>query len=107
MQGLSALPGISRSGFTVSALLLRGYQEEQALKISFMMSVPAIFGVQILLKLGGAFEFDGVTALAGVASATVMGWLTLGALMKLARRLPFWAFALGLGVLSLVAAFLN
>lgn len=107
VQGLSVLPGISRSGFTISALLMRGYQEAEALKISFIMSIPVVLGAQILLELGGALTFDGSAALAGVVASAIVGWLMLDALMRLARRLPFWAFAIGLGLLSLVAALIQ
>lgn len=104
VQGLAALPGLSRSGFTVAALLLRGYGEAEALKISFIMSIPVIAGVQILLELQGTLRFDWAAALAGVLASAIVGWATIAVLIKLARRLPFWAFAVALGVLSLTAA---
>ncbi len=107
MQGLSALPGLSRSGLTISALLLRGYQETEALRISFIMSIPVILGAQVLLELRSALLFDWAASLAGLGSALIVGWLTIAALMRLARQLPFWAFAIALGLLSLVAALLG
>jgi len=108
MQGLAALPGLSRSGLTIATLLLRGYEETEALKISFLMSIPVIFGAQFLLKLlefsGEGPGFGWSLALGGVVSSALVGWLTIAALMEAARRLPFWAFAAGLGLLSLIAA---
>lgn len=115
VQGLAALPGLSRSGLTISTLLLRGFRETEALRLSFLMSIPVIFAAQFLLKLlellrsAGGEPLAGVGSLAsgvGVISAAVIGWLTISALIALARRLPFWAFAIGLGVLSVTIAFI-
>lgn len=109
-QGLAAMPGLSRSGLTIAALLLRGYEETAALRISFIMSIPVIFGAQFLLELLALADATGEAsvgwhaALAGVFSAAIVGWLTIAALMRLALRLPFWAFAIALGALSLIAA---
>ena len=47
-QAIAILPGISRSGSTISAGLFRGIQKEQALKFSFLMAIPLIFGAGIL-----------------------------------------------------------
>ncbi|MCH7662380.1 MAG: undecaprenyl-diphosphate phosphatase, partial [Chloroflexi bacterium] len=52
-QGLAALPGLSRSGLTISTLLFRGYDDKDALKISFLMSIPAVFGVVVFLLFKG------------------------------------------------------
>lgn len=51
-QALAIFPGISRSGATISAGLLRGIELRDAMKFSFLMSIPAIFGASIL-ELGG------------------------------------------------------
>ncbi len=48
-QVLSLFPGISRSGATISSGLLFGLREEQAVKFSFLMSIPIIFGANILV----------------------------------------------------------
>ena len=42
----------------------------------------------------------------GLTSSAVVGWLTIAGLVKIARKLPFWAFAVSLGVLSLLVAVL-
>jgi undecaprenyl-diphosphatase len=114
-QGLAALPGLSRSGLTISTLLLRGLRETDALRLSFLMSIPVIFAAQFLLKLlemlrsaeGESLLSVGVLAGGiGLLSAALVGWLTISALMTLAHRLPFWAFAIALGTLGLLAALL-
>jgi undecaprenyl-diphosphatase len=47
-QALAILPGISRSGSTISSGLLRGLNEKSAMKFSFLMSIPVIFGAGIV-----------------------------------------------------------
>lgn len=47
-QAIAILPGISRSGATISGGLIRGVDKEQALKFSFLMAIPLIFGASIL-----------------------------------------------------------
>jgi len=99
-----------RSGLTISTLLLRGFSETEAIRISFLMSIPVIFGAQVLLQLielrNESIIFKWDLALLGMAAAAVVGWLTIAALVKIARVLPFWAFAIALGIVSLIAAFL-
>lgn len=104
MQGLAVLPGVSRSGFTVAALLFRRFDETEALRLSFLMSIPVIAGAQVLVELGGFVDLDWTTALVGTATSMLVGWGTIAALIRVARTLPFWAFAVGLGALSLLAA---
>ncbi len=114
LQGLAALPGFSRSGFTISGLLLRGFSETAALRLSFLMSIPVIAGAQVLLELFRLLRLDpqsaqalwGLEALLGLSASATLGWLTIATLMQLARRWPFWAFAVALGVLSLASALL-
>ena len=47
-QGIATLPGLSRSGTTITACLLAGYQRNFAVKYSFLMSIPAILGALVL-----------------------------------------------------------
>ena len=48
LQGISALPGISRSGITIAGLLKRGFAKEEAFVLSFLMAIPVILGAFIL-----------------------------------------------------------
>ncbi len=105
-QGFAALPGFSRSGLTVTTLLLRGFREVDAIRISFFMSIPAVFGSQILLKIleetGEIAPPEPTMAVVGLLASGVVGWLTMAGLIKLVRKLPFWAVAIGLGLISLM-----
>ena len=104
MQGLAVLPGVSRSGFTVAALLFRRVEETEALRLSFLMSIPVIAGAQVLVELGGYVEMAWTPALVGTLASALVGWATIAGLIRVARTLPFWAVAVGLGALSLIAA---
>lgn len=102
VQALSVIPGLSRSGLTVSTLLLRGYEAGQAMRLSFLMSIPLVLGAEIGLNLVGGASFN-LVSLGGIIAAFLFGVLTIGALLKLAKRIQFWKFCIFLGLLSLAA----
>jgi undecaprenyl-diphosphatase len=103
LQGLAILPGVSRSGVTAGALLIRGHDGSEAFRLSFLLSIPASFGAGLLVVLDVGLPTVSPTA-AGVALATsaVVGYATIGLLLGLVRRVSFWAVATGLGVLAIV-----
>jgi undecaprenyl-diphosphatase len=103
LQGFSVFPGISRSGITVSALLLRNYDARSALKLSFLLSIPTVLLAEVGLAVLGKIAIDAYSLLAMVI-AFVFGLLTINALMKIAGEINFGNFCVFLGVLSLGAA---
>ena len=102
VQGFAALPGLSRSGLTVAALLLRGYGEAQALRLSFLMSLPIVLGGNILLNINKISV--SLASVVGLLCSFVFGLVTIGVLLRIARKIQFGYFALGFGVLMLIAA---
>lgn len=106
-QGLAALPGLSRSGLTISTLLFRGYDDKDALKISFLMSIPAVFGVVVFLLFKGGESLFNPYVLVALFFAFLFGILTIKLLMNLAARLPMWKFAIFLGVVTVLFSFLT
>lgn len=113
-QALGTLPGISRSGTTISAGLLRGFNRTFAVRFSFLMSMPAVLGANIL-TLKDAIEAGGVDLellpvyLVGMVTAAVVGWLAIRLVNLLASKGKFGAFAWYcwiVGGVSLVAGFL-
>jgi undecaprenyl-diphosphatase len=100
LQGFAALPGISRSGITTSALLLRGYSAKSALRLSFMMSVFAVAAAEMGLQVRGGFEIS-TEAIVSMVVAFAVGLVTIDLFLRLARRVRFWKFLLVLGGLSL------
>jgi undecaprenyl-diphosphatase len=104
LQGLAVLPGVSRSGVTTGALLLRGYEDTTAFRLSFLLSIPAAAGAATLVVLdtGGLPAIGTVPALVALATSAVVGHLTIDALLRLVERVPFWIVCLGLGALAVV-----
>ncbi len=103
-QGLAVIPGFSRSGFTLAALIFRGVGKEEALRISFLMSLPAVLGGNIILNTNvAAFTAD---SLIGLATAFVTGIASIHVLLKVAHRVNFSYFIIGFGLLTVLAAFI-
>jgi undecaprenyl-diphosphatase len=103
LQGLAILPGVSRSGTTVSALLLRGYDAAVSFRLSFLLSIPASLGAGLLIVLDdGLPDLPLAAALAALAVAAVVGYLTIDALLRVVERVAFWAVCVGLGALAIL-----
>ncbi len=100
-QGMAALPGLSRSGFTVATLLLRGFEKETALRLSFLMSIPIVLAGNVLLQVNDIrFSLSG---LAGLTAAFLSGLATIHILLLAARRLNFGIFLLIFGGLIILS----
>lgn len=107
LQGLAVLPGVSRSGTTVGALLLRGYAAPAAFRLSFLLSIPAALGAGVLVVAdAGVPAIAPTPAVVALAASAVVGYATIDALMRLARRVAFWGVCVGLGVLAVVGGLL-
>ncbi len=104
-QGLAGVPGLSRSGMTTAALLGQKFSLKDALKLSFLMSIPAIIGVEILLPIiklkGGAFVIT-LPLIAGSIAAGIMAFITISVLLKYAEKTDFFKATLGLGILTII-----
>ena len=107
MQGLGLLPGVSRSGSTISGGLLSGLDRKAAAKFSFMMSAPAVLG-SLLVEGKHALD-DGLFAhlelmptLVGVLVAAVSGYLAIRWMLKIIARVPLTWFALYMAVIGLI-----
>lgn len=97
-QGVATLPGLSRSGTTITACLISGYQRNFAVKYSFLMSIPAILGALVLelfdlseLKVTGA---DVACYAAGMLVAAVVGYICIKAMLVIVRKKKFTIFAI-------------
>ena len=87
----------------MSALLLSGHDGEDALELSFLLSIPAALGAGaiVLLDVGIPSVSPGAAVIALAVSA-VVGYLTVGALVALVRRVAFWGVWVGFGALAVV-----
>ena len=111
-QSLSLLPGVSRSGITITAALLLGYRREDSAEFSFLLSVPAITGAFVfgLKDLIGAGMSAGEAAavVSGFAAAAVSGFFAIKFLMSFLKKssfLPFVIYRGALGILILIMVF--
>ena len=101
-QGVSVLPGFSRSGLTVAALLGRGVEKREALVISFLMSVPASAAAALYAVLSDGFVLS-IEAVVAAAVAFVVGLATIRLMLELARRVNLGLFVVVVG-LAMIAA---
>lgn len=94
VQGMAILPGISRSGSTITTGLFLGLNRETSARYSFLLCIPAIVGAQILsLKdLGPGTSFDIIT-LAGAATAGLVGYCALAMLVFIVNKGRLHLFA--------------
>lgn len=88
VQGLAIIPGISRAGSTIAALLLRGVDGETAARFSFLLALPAVCGAA-LLSVG---DINHITPnatlpyLAGTLAALLTGLFSIHLLLDVIRR---------------------
>ncbi len=109
VQGLAVVPGISRSGATISAALYLGIDRELAGRFSFLLVIPAISGALLLGLEGETFRTDLPTAtiLLGSLAAAGVGYAALVVLLKMVRKGQMHRFAPYcwlVGIVSLAAA---
>jgi len=97
-QAVATCPGISRSGMTICSGMFRGFERKFAVRFSFLMSIPAVLGANILsivdaAKSGGIDLAQLPVYLVGVAAAAVSGYLCIRLLRMIADKGRFGWFA--------------
>ena len=102
-QGFGTLPGISRSGITISTGLLSGMKREVAGEFAFILSIPAILGALVLTS----FDYSGATesisflpVLVGSFVAAITGFFSLKMLLWLVNKARLWVFSIYLFCVS-------
>ena len=117
-QAVAVIPGISRSGATISAGMMLGLNRDFAVRYSFLLSLPAIVGANIL-ELKDALEAENFAEtvvpllpvyLVGVLVAAVVGYFAIRLVKSLADKGKFGKFAYycwAVGAVSLVAGILK
>ena len=114
VQGAATLPGLSRSGTTITAALLCGFDRKFAAKYSFIMSIPAVLGALILeLTEIGKETVTGSDVgcfILGMVIATVVGFFALKITMKMvvSKYFKYFSFyCFGIGVISIIIHFVK
>ncbi|GHV46837.1 undecaprenyl-diphosphatase 3 [Spirochaetia bacterium] len=119
LQGVAIIPGVSRSGATLSGALSRRLNRDFAARFSFLLSIPAILGALVLqvkdlldpaevegiVANAGASGSAGIGALpiiAGTLVAAVVGFFSVRLMLKIVRERSLLGFAVYTGVLGLL-----
>jgi undecaprenyl-diphosphatase len=93
MQGIAIIPGISRSGTTISAGLLRGIDRELAIRFSFLLFIPAIIGATILqLNDFVIEEINIMPMIVGLIVSVIVSYITVKMLIKIIKTHKFYMF---------------
>lgn len=109
-QAVAVVPGLSRSGTTIAAGMARGFDRQFAVKFSFLMSIPAVLGANILSLIDAITE-GGIDVsllpmyLVGVVIAAVSGYLSIRLLKYISTRGSFGGFSYycwGAGLVALI-----
>jgi undecaprenyl-diphosphatase len=104
-QTFAIIPGVSRSGATISAGLFRGFKREAAAKFSFLLSTPIIAGAT-MLHINKAFvsplKYDMSLFLTGIITSCITGIVAIKFLLEFLKRYPLNLFVYYRFVLSAV-----
>jgi undecaprenyl-diphosphatase len=101
-QGLAAIPGLSRSGVTTTALLVKGFPGREAFRISFLMSIPASFAAAAGLAFTEGIPLIDAGIVTALAASFIVALLSIDLLIKLSQRTRFWKLCIVLGLIALV-----
>lgn len=113
-QMIAVVPGLSRSGTTISVGMLRGLDRSFAVHFSFFLSIPAVLGANLLSLIkaiaAGVVWSEVPMYLCGVAAAFVFGYLAIFALNRIVQRGKFGGFCYycwGAGLLTIILSLIS
>lgn len=108
-QGVAIVPGISRSGLTISTLLFRGLNVNKSFSLSFIVSLPAILGAVILeaRKIDFSLRANFTYLAAGFICSFISGMLALYGLKRIIQKAKFYYFGYYCLLLGLTVYFLT
>lgn len=106
-QGIATLPGLSRSGTTITVCLLCGFDRDYAVKYSFLMSIPAVFGAVLLelkdFSLVEVEQSDLYAYIAGTIVAGVIGYICIKTMLVIVKGKKFKIFAYYCFIIGIIA----
>ena len=107
-QAFALLPGISRSGITISVALLMGIQHREATKFAFLMAIPALLGAGLfqIIKIENFPQIAIFPCIMGFFSAAVAGYLVINWLLAVISKGKFYLFSLYCFTIIIVTYFL-
>jgi undecaprenyl-diphosphatase len=116
MQAIAIIPGVSRSGFTLSGALSRKLERDFAARFSFLLSIPAILGALVLQIKDIAFNAAAATGAAmeaaipaigftpiavGTITAALVGFFSVKLMLRIVRGHRLWGFAIYTGAVGI------
>ena len=102
IQGFSIIPGMSRSGLTISSLLLRGFNKTESLNISFILGIPVtlVAGVIGLIYLTEKSFLD----ILAIIISFLIGYLSIKFFITITKKVEFYTFVIFLGLVILISS---
>ncbi|MFM7634521.1 MAG: undecaprenyl-diphosphate phosphatase [Cyanobacteriota bacterium] len=94
-QALALVPGVSRSGSTLTASLLDGWERAAAARFSFLLGIPAITLaglVELRAAFGSSAGGGAIPLLVGIVAAAAVSWLAIAWLLRFLQRHSTWTF---------------
>ncbi|MBO7508634.1 MAG: undecaprenyl-diphosphate phosphatase [Clostridia bacterium] len=112
VQGFAVLPGISRSGSTISAGVLLGLEPSKATNFSFVLSVPIILA-SLVYEIYSSIKMSAVVFTSNVlylvlafCVATICGVFAIRIMKKLAKTKKYYIFSIYLAILAIIVCFI-
>lgn len=108
-QAIAIAPGLSRSGATISAALMRGIRRQTSARFSFLLSLPVIFGAgfyQLCKAMNESLPVTGLEIIGGSVTAFISGYFAIHFLLRIIKRgsikgFAYYCFILGISVVAL------
>ena len=106
IQAVAIIPGISRSGSTISGGVFLGFDKKTAMEFSFLLSIPAILGAALLEArhaTGTDFQDINITVyIAGLIVAAAIGYLSIKVLMNFLQKQRLYIFSIYVWVIGAI-----
>ena len=96
-QGLSVIPGISRSGMTISVMIARGFNQSDALRLSFIMCIPVSIDAGFYSIAFQNINLD-INSLIALGMSFLSSLLLIKVLLLIAEKINFWVFPICIGL---------
>ena len=111
LQGIAVLPGVSRSGATISALTMQGVDKPTAANFSFLLSIPIILGSAVLevveiIHGGAGLDVDILPLVIGTVAAFISGLISIKFFLKLVAKHSMIGFAIYTLLLGIIVTIL-
>ena len=102
-QGLSIIPGLSRSGLTISALLIRRIDKKEAIYLSLIMSLPATLGFALIIGLKDGLIFSPMYLISALI-ACITGIITIKTMLSIVKKINFSQFVFFIGLIIFISS---